>query len=295
MRMIAKIGTLCAAAILSCSALSVAHAAGGADYIKDTKRVDWSFGGIFGGYDKAQLQRGFKVFQEVCAACHSADYLAFRNLTQEGGPEFPVDQIKSLAAEYDVEDGPNVDGDMFERPAILSDYWPAPYANSAQAAALNNGAVPPDFSLIAKARAAYIKRENAFLSDLAVMGRELVTQYQEGGADYIYSLLTGYTDDIPHEAHPENHEGSNFNPYYAGGNGWIAMAPPLSDELVEYTDGSPQTVDQYAKDVSAFLMWVAEPHLEARKQSGLIVISFLIIFAGLLYASKRKVWSDVAH
>ena len=295
MRLIAKIGTLMTALLLVNATGNIAIAAGGADYIKDTKRVDWSFGGIFGGYDKAQLQRGFQVFKEVCTSCHSADYLAFRNLVQEGGPEFPEAQIKALAREYDITDGPNVEGDMFDRPGILSDYWPAPYDNAAQAAALNNGAAPPDLSLIAKARSAYFKRPNAFISDLYLMSRDVVTQYQEGGADYIYSLLAGYGHDIPPEAHPENHQSSYFNPYYAGGNGWIAMAPPLSDGLVEYSDGSPETVDQYAKDVSAFLMWLAEPHLEARKQSGLIVISFLIIFAGLLYASKKKVWADIAH
>ncbi len=293
MRLIAKLAS--AAAVLSLSVVMAqpTYAAGAADYIKDTKRVDWSFSGLFGSYDEAQLQRGFKVFKEVCAACHSLNYIAFRNLGEEGGPHFPEDQVKALAAEYDIVDGPNAEGEMFERSGVPSDMWPSPYENVQQAASLNNGAAPPDLSLMAKARSAHFKRKYMVLSDFASWGHDIATQYQEGGADYIYSLLSGYSDDAPKEAHPEKNQESNFNPYYAPGGGWIAMASPLSDELVEYTDGSPETVDQYAKDVTAFLMWTAEPHLNARKQSGMIVISFLIIFAGLLFAAKKKVWSDV--
>jgi len=295
MRFIAKLASAATAVSLMIASAQPAMAAEAASYIKDTIKVDWSFGGLFGSYDKSQLQRGFKVYQEVCAACHSLNYIAFRNLAEEGGPNFPEDQVKSLAAQYDVTDGPNADGEMFDRPAIPADRWPSPYANVQEAAAVNNGAAPPDLSLMAKARSAHISRHYGIASDVSLWVGDILTQYQEGGADYIYSLLVGYTDDVPKEAHPEDNEGSNYNPYYTGGNGWIAMSSPLSDELVEYTDGSPMTVDQYAKDVSAFLMWTAEPHLNSRKQSGFIVISFLIILAGLLFATKKKLWSDVDH
>lgn len=239
---------------------------------------EWSFDGPFGTYDKGQLQRGFKVYREVCASCHSLDMVAFRTLEDLGYSE---EQVRAIAAEYDIEDGPNETGDMFTRPGAPSDYFPSPFANPEQAAASNNGAVPPDFSLIAKARAA----ERGFPTFLF----DIFTQYAEGGVDYMYSLLTGY-EDAPEGV--EIPEGTYYNPYFLSGPS-LAMAPPLADGMVTYDDGSPETLDQYAHDVSAFLMWAAEPHLEARKATGFTVMIFLILFGGLVYLTKRKIWAEL--
>lgn len=245
-------------------------------------RMPWSFSGPFGTYDRGQLQRGFKVFKEVCASCHSANFIAFRNLAQPGGPEFTEDQVKQLASEYQVQDGPDSSGDMFERPARLSDHWPSPFPNEQAARASNGGALPPDMSVLAKARSYHVGFPG-FITDAFI-------QYQEYGVDYINALMTGY------EEPPEGvtvQSGLHYNKYFPGHQ--IAMPNPLSDELVEYTDGAPQTVRQYAEDVSAFLMWMAEPHLEARKRIGFQVMIFLIVFAGLLYFTKKKIWKNVAH
>ena len=248
--------------------------------LKKPNNYSWSFSGPFGTYDKAQLQRGFQVYREVCSSCHSLNLVSFRNLAEEGGPGFPVDVVKALAAEYEVEAEPDDNGDVNPRPAIPSDRFPAPFPNDAAAKASNNGAYPPDFSLLAKARAA----ERGF--PLFVF--DIFTQYQESGPDYIVSLLAGYPSDEPNES------GAYDNPYYLGGPA-LAMAPPLSADQVEYADGTPQTVEQYSKDVAAFMMWAAEPHLEARKSTGFSVMLFLIVFAGLLYFTKKKIWSDVGH
>jgi ubiquinol-cytochrome c reductase cytochrome c1 subunit len=242
---------------------------------------DWSFAGPFGTYDRAQLQRGLKVYKEVCSSCHSMDLVAFRTLEDLGYSEA---QVKAFAAEYTVQDGPNADGEMFERPAIPSDYFPSPFPNSAAAAAANNGAAPPDFSLIAKARGV-TRGFPTFVFDI-------FTQYAENGPDYIHSLLTGYDHEPPEGM--EIAEGTYYNPYFIAGKS-LAMAKPLSDGQVTYDDGAPQTVDQYSRDVAAFLMWAAEPHLEARKKTGFSVMVFLVLFAGLVYATKRRVWSNVAH
>lgn len=261
----------------------------------DIEKQHWSFSGPFGQFDKAQLQRGFQVYQEVCASCHSLNYVAFRNLAEEGGPGFTVEEVKALASEYSVVDGPDDEGEMFERNGVPSDRIPAPFANKEAAAASNGGAYPPDLSLIAKARAA-TRGFPWFVLDIA-------TQYQENGPDYIYNLLTRYEEEFPACAGEQD---GYFNPMFLGGSmpesceghytgGSIKMAPPLSDELVEYSDGSPMTTEQYAADVSAFLMWTAEPHLEARKRMGFGVMAFLILFASLLYFTKRKVWRDVEH
>ena len=244
--------------------------------IHKPKQEDWSFAGPFGKFDKAQLQRGLKVYKEVCSACHSMDLVAFRTLEDLGYSEA---QVKALAAEYTVQDGPNADGEMFERPGIPSDHFPSPFPNKEAAAAANNGAPPPDFSLIAKARGV----ERGFPTFVF----DIFTQYAEGGPDYIHSLLTGYDEQPPEGM--EIAEGTHYNPYFIAGKS-LAMAPPLSDDQVTYDDGSPQTVDQYARDVSAFLMWAAEPHLETRKQTGLGVMVFLLLFAGLVYLTKRKIW-----
>ncbi|QDZ02069.1 cytochrome c1 [Nitratireductor mangrovi] len=249
--------------------------------IKKPAELNWSFEGPFGTYDKAQLQRGLKVYKEVCAACHSMRLVAFRTLADLGYSEA---QVKAFAAEYTVQAGPDNDGEMFERPAIPSDYFPAPFPNDAAAAAANGGAAPPDFSLIAKARAV----ERGFPTFVF----DIFTQYAEGGPDYIHALLTGY-DETPPEG-MEIAEGTYYNPYFVAGKS-LAMAPPLFEDMVTYDDGTPQTVDQYARDVSAFLMWAAEPHMEERKKTGFRVIVFLLLFASLVYLTKRKVWSNIAH
>ncbi|WP_417686531.1 cytochrome c1 [Roseibium sp.] len=276
--MIKMVRALTAAAAIAVAA--PAFAAGGGVSIE---RQEWSFAGPFGTFDRGQLQRGFKVYKEVCAACHGLRQVAFRNLAEEGGPGFTEEQAKVIAAEYTVTDGPNDDGDMFERSAVLADKFPSPFPNEQAARASNGGAYPPDFSLLAKARAAY-RGFPWFVFDA-------FTQYQEQGPDYIYALLTGY-----HEA-PEGVEvpaGQYYNPKFLAGH-FIGMAPPLSEEVVEYTDGTPMTTEQYARDVSAFMMWAAEPHLEARKQTGFRVMIFLIVFAGLLYFTKKTLWRNVEH
>ena len=244
------------------------------------REVDWSFAGPFGHYDRGQLQRGLKVYTEVCAACHSMSLVAFRTLGDLG---YSDEQVKAFAANYQVTDGPNDDGDMFDRNAVPSDHFPAPFANAQAAAASNNGAAPPDFSLIAKARGV-TRGFPQFVFDI-------FTQYQEGGPDYIYSLLTGYQE--PPEG-VEVPEGTYYNPYFIA-SASLAMAPPISDEQVTYDDGAPETLDQYAKDVSAFLMWAAEPHLEQRKRTGFMVMVFLLIFTGLLYLTKKSVYANKEH
>ncbi len=279
--------TACALAVTAGGAM----AAGGGNHYE---KQDWSFSGPMGKFDKAQLQRGFQVYKEVCASCHSLKYVAFRNLGDEGAVGYSEDQIKALAAEYEVEDGVDEDGEVVTRVAKPFDYFPSPYANDEEAKSSNGGALPPDLSLIAKARAGSMGPDTGIepLTDLVRMLWHTATAYQEYGPDYLYALLTGYQD-TP-EALEDEVGDLNYNPNFLGGNK-LAMAAPLDDELVEYTDGSPMTTEQYAKDVSAFLMWAAEPKLEERKRVGINTLIFLLIFAGLMYFTKRKVWSDVDH
>ena len=243
--------------------------------LEHPEHLDWSFAGPFGTYDLGQLQRGLKVYREVCSACHSLDLVAFRTLTGLGYSE---EQVKAFAAEYEIEAGPDNDGNMYMRPGIPSDYFPAPFENAEQAAASNNGAAPPDLSLMAKARG-ITRGFPTFLIDI-------VTQYQEGGPDYIYSLLTGYENP---PAGMDVLPGSYYNPHFANA-ATLAMAPPLSDGIVTYDDGAPETLDQYARDISAFLMWTAEPKLEDRKQTGLVVMVFLVILTVLVYLTKKSVY-----
>jgi ubiquinol-cytochrome c reductase cytochrome c1 subunit len=243
----------------------------------------WSFAGPFGRFDPAQLQRGYQVYKEVCSACHSMKYLAFRNLSDEGGPQLTPDEVTALAASFQVSDGPNADGDMFQRPGKPADHFPSPFANPEAAAAASGGAAPPDLSLMAKARG--VPRGVLWATV------DFFTQYQEGGPDYVHALLTGFRDPPAGVTVPE---GTYYNPYFLAAPS-LKMPPPLSPDQVTYADGTPQSVDQYARDVSAFLMWAAEPHLVERKRMGFEVTIFLLVFAGLMYLTKKRVWERVAH
>ena len=243
-------------AALLCGA-SAALAAG-----VDLPSRKWAWGGPFGSFDKAELQRGLQVYREVCSSCHSLQFIAFRNLSALGYDE---DSVKAFAAEYEVEDGPDDEGEMFMRPAIPSDYFVPPFANENAARASNSGAYPPDLSLMTKAR--------------------------KDGANYMFALLTGYEDEAPEGV--ELNEGMSYNHFFPGSQ--IAMPPPLFEDGVEYADGTAATVEQQAVDVTAFLAWAAEPELEERKSLGIKVILFLIVLTGMLIAVKLAVWSDVKH
>jgi len=259
----------------------VEHAISQGHYpILKPKNESWSFAGPFGKYDKGQLQRGLKIYTEVCSACHSMKFVAFRSLGELG---YSDAQIKAFAANYEVDADPNADGEILKRKAVPSDYFPSPFPNPEAAAAANGGAVPPDFSLIAKARGV----ERGF--PLFIF--DMFTQYQEGGVDYIYSLLTGFQEPPEGIQVPE---GTHFNPYFNAAMS-LKMAAPLSDGQVTYDDGTPQTVDQYAKDIAAFQMWAAEPHLEERKRTGFMVMIFLLILTGLVYATKKSVYAGKDH
>ena len=229
---------------------------------KELLKVDWSFKGLFGKFDRASLQRGYQVYTEVCASCHSMKLLSYRNLAEKGGPEFSEDQAKAIASNFELRDGPNSDGEMFTRSAKLSDKFIKPYQNIEEAKALNGGAYPPDMSVLVKARS--------------------------GGADYIYSVLLGY-DDPPSDVTID--DGVYYNTYMTGNK--IMMSKPLSEGLVEYTDGTKATEEQMAKDVTTVLAWAAEPHLEARHRIGFKAILYLIILTILAYFSMKKIWSRI--
>jgi cytochrome c1 len=249
---------------------------------KPAKDISFSFEGPFGTFDRAQLQRGYKVYKEVCSACHAMKYVSFRNLSQPGGPEFSEEQVKVLAAGYTVQDGPNNDGEMFERPALPSDRFPSPFPNEQAARAANGGAYPSDLSLITKYRPGWYGTFNQLVNGI-------------GGPQYVYSVLTGYTPDeqLAEELKKEQPEGKHYNPYFANGH-WIGMAQPITDDQVTYDDGTPATIDQMARDVSAFLAWTAEPKMEERKRTGFMVLIYLGILALLLYLVKKKIWAN-AH
>ncbi len=244
--------------ILSCLTSANVVSAEKVEYLK----TDWTFKGLFGKFDRASLQRGYQVYTEVCAACHSMKYLSYRNLSEKGGPEFSVAQAKAIAASFEVTDGPNADGDMFQRPGKLSDKFVMPYENVKAAEAANGGAYPPDMSVLVKARG--------------------------GGVDYIYSLLQGY-EDVPSGMTLD--DGVHYNKYMYGNK--IKMSAPLSDDIIEYSDGTKATVEQMSKDVTTFLMWAAEPSLEARHQMGFKAIIYLIILTILVYFSMKRIWSRV--
>jgi ubiquinol-cytochrome c reductase cytochrome b/c1 subunit len=249
---------------------------------EEPPRQTWSFSGPFGLYNTAQLQRGFKIYREVCANCHSLKLLAFRNLADPGGPDFTEAQATAVAASYQVNDGPNDQGQMFQRPGRISDYFPPPFPNDQAARAALGGALPPDMSTLAKARST----EWGFPWFIL----DAFTMYQENGPDYIHAIVTGYSDPPAGVTLPP---GAQYNKYFPGHA--IGMPKPLSDGQVEYTDGTPTTLDQYGKDIGAFLMWAAEPKLNERKRIGFQVIIYLIVLTGLLYFAKKKVWHSVHH
>jgi len=240
----------------------------------------WSFAGPFGKYDEAQLQRGFKIYREVCSSCHSMNLLSFRNLAEPGGPGFSEAQIGTIASEYRISDLDD-QGNPIQRPGRPADHFPPPFANELAAKASNGGTAPPDMSTLAKART-YQRGFPWFVIDM-------VTQYQEQGPDYIAALVNGFKDPPPKGFQLPS--GAHYNEYFPGHA--IAMPPPLQAGQVKYDDGTPETIEQYSKDVAAFLMWAAEPHLVQRKRIGFQVMVFLIVLSGLLYFTKKKVWSAV--
>ena len=225
-------------------------------------KVDWTFKGLTGKFDRASLQRGFQVYKEVCSSCHSMKYLSYRNLGQPGGPEFTEEEVKAIAASFEITDGPDSQGEMFTRPGRPADKFLNPYPNDEAAKAANGGAYPPDMSVLVKAR--------------------------KGGANYIYSVLLGY------EEKPESvilDEGVYYNKYMAGQK--IKMPKVLSDGLVEYADGTVSSEVQMAKDVTTFLAWAAEPELEERHKTGVKVLIYLILLSILVYLSMKRIWSRI--
>jgi len=234
------------------------------------KKAEFEFEGPFGTYDRGALQRGFQVYKEVCGACHVLQHVAFHNLSERGGPGFTEAQAKGIAAGYKIPAEPNDKGEITDdkgerltRPGIIADYFPNPFPNENAARSANNGNLPPDLSLIVKAR--------------------------PGGAQYVYSILTGF-----HQTPPKGFtvvKDKYYNPYFEGWN--IGMPPPLQDNSVTYSDGTKATVDQEAHDVATFLAWASEPKMEERKQMGFSVIIFLIAFSGVLFMAKKKLWADV--
>ena len=226
---------------------------------KELIKVDWSFKGMTGRFDRSSLQRGYQVYNEVCASCHSMNLLSYRNLGEKGGPEFSIDQVKAIASNFEVMDGPNSEGEMFTRPGRPSDKFVSPYPNVQASISANGGAYPPDMSVLVKAR--------------------------KGGADYVYSVLMGY-EEAPQDFQLE--DSVYYNKYMDGNK--IKMAKPLAEGSVSYADGTEATESQMAKDVTTFLTWASEPHLEARHQIGLKVIMYLIVLTILVYLSMRRLW-----
>ncbi len=277
---------LVSAGLLAAGAQSAVAAEGAA-----IDRQSWPFAGLFGTFDRAQLQRGYQVYTEVCAACHELQRVPFRNLSQKGGPEFPEASVRALAASVQVEDGPNDQGQMFKRPARLSDKPPRLYANPNEARSIHNGAYPPDLSLMARARSAD-NVPSSWIVHPFLMLRDIATGYQEGGANYIYALMTGYHD-AP--AGTQVLEGMHYNAAFPGHQ--IGMANPFAagDGQVKYEDGTPATVDNYARDVAAFLSWTADPRLNERKQLGWAVLLYLIVTSVLLYIGKKRIWARIPH
>jgi|TARA_B110001452_G_scaffold264274_1_gene267029 ubiquinol-cytochrome c reductase cytochrome c1 subunit len=225
-------------------------------------KINWSFKGLTGKFDRTSLQRGFQVYKEVCSSCHSMQYLSYRNLSEPGGPEFSVTEVKAIAASVEIEDGPDSQGEMFTRPGRPSDKFKSPYPNVNASIAANGGAYPPDMSVLVKAR--------------------------PGGSNYIYSVLVGYEDS---PVGMVLDDGVYYNKYMTGNK--IKMSAPLSEGIVEYTDGTNASVDQMARDVTTFLSWAAEPELETRHKTGIKVLIYLIILTVLVYFSMKRIWSRI--
>lgn len=279
-------------AVAALGAATVPALAAGGEAI-DYPRHEWSYDGITGQYDRAQLRRGWQVYQEVCAACHGLERVKFRNLVQPGGPEFDEEAVKLLAAEWpnQIVDGPNDEGEMFERPAKLSDKIKGPYANDKQARAAQGGAYPPDLSLITRAR--NVHSNAPWYIHVPLMARDILTGYETGGSDYLYALLTGYKE--PPESFQLS-EGMNYNKYFPGHQ--IAMMQPIPEGgAVEYQEnaGATSSLEQNAADVTAFLAWAADPKLNERKQLGWSVMIYLLITTLLLYFAKKRIWARVKH
>jgi ubiquinol-cytochrome c reductase cytochrome c1 subunit len=293
--MMTKSLSLALAALVTAAALGsvpTAHAAGEAG--PTPPRQTWTFGGLTGYFDNNQLRRGYTVYKEVCASCHGLKRIAFRHLVEKGGPELDEEGAKNLASTFQVVDGPNDDGKMFKRPARLTDRLPSPFSNDNEARSANNGALPPDLSLITMARSVH-EEKPAWKVPFAMV-KDIVTAYQESGSDYVYALLNGY-EDAPKGVTVG--DGLNYNKYFPGFQ--IAMANPFAggDGLVKYPKGpdgkpeAPETVAQYTKDVTAFLAWAGDPKLEERKRMGPIVMIYLLITTLLLYGAKRRLWKSV--
>jgi cytochrome c1 len=273
------------AAVCLAGASLLAGAAFAADEPEDAKDVSFSFEGAFGVFDPGQLQRGFLVYKDVCAACHSLSLLAYRNLGDAGGPEFSEAQVKAIAAAEKVTDGPNDEGKMFERPGKPSDRIVKPFPNEQAARVANGGSLPPDLSLITKARAGWHGHWYTLYTTHLLKGI--------GGPEYVYSLLTGYQK-APEALAKEQPAGKEYNPYFASGH-WIGMPPPLNEGAVTYGDGTKASVDQMAMDVSAFLAWAAEPKMVERKRLGFTVLIYLAVFSVLMYLVKKKIWAGIPH
>lgn len=260
----------------------------------EAERQEWSFAGFRGQYDRAQLQRGFQIYQQVCSACHSLNRVRFRNLAEPGGPEFPVAAVKELATTWPYQISGEVDdqGNPIDRLPGLADPIIGPYKNDEQARAAQNGALPPDLSLIVKARG--IESHHPWYTHWAAMLADIATGYQEGGADYLFDLLIGYKDPPP--AGAEMAEGKYYNVIFPGHQ--ISMPPPLSkDNVIEYQPnaGAKASFEQNARDITAFLAWASDPSLDARKQLGWLVMLYLVITTVLLYLVKKKIWARVKH
>jgi ubiquinol-cytochrome c reductase cytochrome c1 subunit len=247
---------------------------------KDAKNISYSFEGPFGKFDRMQLQHGYKVYKEVCANCHSMNLVSYRNLAEAG--IFDEAQVKALAATFTYKADPDENGEIKDRPGLPSDHFKPPYDNEQAARAANGGALPPDMSLLARSRPGWYGTFNQLWNGI-------------GGPQYIYSVITGFEEPMTEEMKKEQPEGKYHNPYFANGP-WIGMPPQLSEGLVKYDDKPDDyntTIDEQARDVSAFLAWASEPHMEERKHLGFMVMIYLAVFAGLLYFVKKRVWADV--
>lgn len=276
MAMSFKKAFLASALILGSAAAGLTGTANAASKVKSDYKMEhphWHFKGMRGTYDRAAMQRGFQVYREVCASCHQLEHVAFRHLGDKGGPYYDEDfknpndnpNVKAFAKDWLIKDIDPETGDAIERTGIPADKFPPIFDNDAAAKASNGGALPPDLSLMVAARG--------------------------GGADYLYNLLVAYNEEMPHDY--ELSPGTHYNPVMEGGA--IAMAAPLSDDLVEYADGTPATVEQMAKDVTEFLAWTSDPKMEQRKGTGLAVMVYLLIFTILMWLSYQKVWRNVKH